>query len=72
MSQVQPRGLASRWRKKRSLEVGEGALAICFDADTSEFEVEILGANAGSATLRFSRADGSLIDTIVLTSPRRA
>jgi len=45
---------------------GEGALSILLDLDSPEFGIQILGANAGSATLEFFRRDGSSIDSVVL------
>jgi hypothetical protein len=45
---------------------GEGALAILFDDDASEFGFEIRGINSGtgSATLDFYRRDGTLIESV--------
>lgn len=45
---------------------GEGAFSILLDVDSAEFGIEIRGGNGGSATLRFFRRDGTLIDTVTL------
>lgn len=45
---------------------GEGSIAILFDFDQSEFGMDILGSNFGTATLQFWERDGSLIDEILL------
>lgn len=47
--------------------IGEGALAVVFDADQFELGFEIVGANAGTATVSFFKRDGSLIETEVLS-----
>ena len=47
--------------------IGEGAMAMYFSAGQSQFSFQLVGGDAGSATLDFYRADGSLIDTIVLS-----
>jgi len=47
--------------------IGEGAIAVRFDADQSELGFDVVGANSGSATLNFFRRDGSLIGTVVLS-----
>lgn len=47
--------------------IGEGAFAVLFDFDQSEFGFDLVGGNGGSATVDFFRRDGSLIDTIVLS-----
>jgi len=46
---------------------GEGAFSILLDVDSAEFGIEILGANAGTATFDFYRRDGSLIESVTLT-----
>lgn len=46
---------------------GEGALAMLFDFDQSQFGFRLMGGNNGPATVSFYRRDGSLVDTIVLT-----
>ena len=46
--------------------IGEGSFAVLFDFDQSEFGFQLVGGNAGTATLDFFQRDGSLIDTIVL------
>jgi len=46
--------------------IGEGAVAMFFPIAQAQLSLQIVGGNAGSATLDFYRADGSLIDTIVL------
>ncbi|WP_455200206.1 PEP-CTERM sorting domain-containing protein [Kaarinaea lacus] len=45
--------------------IGEGAIAILFDKDQSEFGFQSVGGNLGSATFEFWARDGSLIDTII-------
>lgn len=47
--------------------VGEGAFAVLFDFDQSEFGFDLVGGNSGNATVDFFRRDGSLIQTIVLS-----
>jgi hypothetical protein len=47
--------------------IGEGAIAMYFSAGQSQFAFQLVGGENGSATLDFYRADGSLIDTIVLS-----
>lgn len=44
--------------------VGEGAVAILFDNDQSEFGFQSVGGNAGGAVFDFFRRDGSLIATL--------
>ncbi|MEM7042726.1 MAG: PEP-CTERM sorting domain-containing protein [Pseudomonadota bacterium] len=48
--------------------VGEGAVAILFDNDQSQFGFQSVGGDLGSATFEFFRRDGSLIDTLTPTS----
>lgn len=50
---------------------GEGAIAILFDDDTSEFGLEILGVDAstGGATFDFYRRNGTLIDSVTVPLP---
>lgn len=45
--------------------IGEGSLAVLFDADQSELGLDILATERGMATFNFFRRDGSLIDTLV-------
>jgi hypothetical protein len=45
--------------------IGEGAVAILFDNDQSEFGFQSVGGNLGSATFDFWTRDGSLIDTVM-------
>jgi hypothetical protein len=45
---------------------GEGSVAVLFGVDQSEFGLDILQADGGSAFLSFFRRDGSLIDRITL------
>jgi hypothetical protein len=47
--------------------IGEGSVAVLFPSPQSRFTFDIIGANGGSATLNFFRANGSLLDTIVIT-----
>ncbi len=44
--------------------IGDGALAILFDNDQSEFGFMSPGGNAGSAAFNFFRRDGSLINSL--------
>jgi hypothetical protein len=48
--------------------IGEGAFAVLFDFDQSEFGFQLGGGNAGDATLNFFRRDGSLIETITISN----
>lgn len=49
--------------------LGEGAIAVLFDHDHSEFGFEFLGAsNGGDAFISFFRRDGSLIDSITIVN----
>lgn len=50
-------------------KVGEGAIAVLFDTDISEFAFSIVGSDAGTATANFFSRDGSLLETIVLELP---
>lgn len=47
--------------------IGEGAIAILFDNDQSEFGFQSVGGNLGDATFEFWARDGSLIATITPT-----
>jgi hypothetical protein len=47
--------------------IGEGSIAACFTVSQSRVALDIVGGNGGDATLRFYRADGTLIDTITIT-----
>lgn len=44
--------------------VGEGAVAILFDNDQSQFGFQSLGGNLGTANFDFFRRDGALIETL--------
>jgi hypothetical protein len=46
--------------------IGEGSIAMYFPAVQSMVKLTIVGGNGGSATLRFYRRDGSLIDEVVV------
>ncbi len=48
--------------------IGEGAMAIRFPADQSKVKLTIVGGNGGTATLKFYRSDGSLIDELVVSN----
>ena len=48
--------------------IGEGAIALLFTSDQSEFGFQLVGGELGSATLDFFRRDGSLIEQIVLNA----
>ncbi len=47
--------------------VGEGAFAVLFDFDQSEFGFQLVGGNGDNATVHFFARDGTLIHTIVVT-----
>jgi hypothetical protein len=47
--------------------IGEGSIAISFPASQSRVSLDLVGGNGGSATLGFYRADGSLIDNVVVS-----
>jgi hypothetical protein len=47
--------------------IGEGAFAVLFDFDQSEFGFQLVGGNGGNAFVSFFKRDGSLISTITLT-----
>ena len=49
------------------LAIGEGAVAILFDNDQSQFGFQSLGGNLGSANFDFFRRDGSLIQALTPT-----
>ena len=46
--------------------IGEGAFALTFSSDQSEFGFQLVGGNGGNAFIDFFRADGSLIDSITV------
>ncbi len=48
--------------------IGEGAFAVLFDFDQSEFSFELVGGNNGNAYVEFYRRDGSLVDAVTLTN----
>ena len=48
--------------------VGEGAFAVLFDYDQSEFGFDLMGGNNGNVYISFFRRDGSLIDVFTLTN----
>ena len=47
--------------------VGEGAFAVLFSTDQSQFGFQLVGGNSGTATVDFFRRDGSLIAEIALS-----
>lgn len=47
--------------------IGEGAFALLFDFDQSEFGFQLVGGNVGNAYIDFFRRDGSLIDSLVVS-----
>jgi len=47
--------------------IGEGSVAMYFPLGQSELGFQLVGGNAGTATIDFYRSNGSLIDTIVLS-----
>ena len=48
--------------------VGEGAVAILFDNDQSQFGFQSVGGNLGTANFDFFRRDGSLIEALTPTN----
>lgn len=48
--------------------IGPGALAALFATDQSEMGFDIVGTNAGSANISFFRRNGTLIDSVILSS----
>jgi hypothetical protein len=50
--------------------IGEGAIAILFDNDQSEFGFRLVGGGSGSAQIEFWKRDGSPIDAITLMNLR--
>lgn len=44
--------------------IGEGALALVFSSDQSQFGFQLVGGNGGSATVDFFAGNGSLLDSI--------
>jgi hypothetical protein len=47
--------------------IGEGSIAMYFPLAQSHVSFQLVGGNGGSATLSFYRADGSLIDNVVVS-----
>lgn len=47
--------------------IGEGSIAMVFPSAQSRVSFELVGGNGGSATLSFYRANGSLIDNVVVS-----
>jgi hypothetical protein len=47
--------------------IGEGAFAVLFDFDQSEFGFELVGGEGGNAYVSFFRRDGSLIDNVTVS-----
>jgi hypothetical protein len=47
--------------------IGEGSIAMYFPTAQSRVSFQLVGGNGGSATLGFYRADGSLIDNVVVS-----
>lgn len=47
--------------------VGEGAFAVLFSTDQSQFGFKLVGGNGGNAYIDFFRRDGSLIDSITVS-----
>lgn len=47
--------------------IGEGSIAMYFPSPQSRVSFQLVGGNGGSATLGFYRADGSLIDNVVVS-----
>jgi hypothetical protein len=47
--------------------IAEGSVAVLFPSPQSRFTFDIIGAEGGSATFNFFRADGTLLDSIIIT-----
>lgn len=47
--------------------IGEGSIAIYFPAPQSKVKFDLVGGNAGSATVSFYRTNGTLIDVVTVT-----
>ena len=48
--------------------IGEGAFALTFSSDQSQFGFQLVGGDGGNAFIDFFREDGSLIDSITVGS----
>ncbi|MCK4511557.1 hypothetical protein KAW64_07460 [bacterium] len=48
--------------------IGEGAFAVLFDYDQSEFGFDLMGGDDGNVYVSFFKRDGSLIDVFTLTN----
>lgn len=48
--------------------IGEGAYAVLFDFDQSEFGFQLVGGNSGNGFVSFFRRNGSLIDSLTIAS----
>ena len=48
--------------------IGEGAFAVLFDFDQSEFGFQLVGGNSGNGFVSFFRRNGSLIDSLTIAS----
>jgi hypothetical protein len=48
--------------------IGEGSFALLFDFDQSEFGFQLTGGNGGNAFISFFQRNGTLIETITLSS----
>lgn len=48
--------------------IGEGAFAVLFDFDQSEFGFQLVGGNAGNGFVSFFRRNGTLIDSLTIAS----
>ena len=46
--------------------IGEGAFAVLFDFDQSEFGFQLVGGNGGNGFVSFFRRNGSLIDSLTI------
>ena len=47
--------------------IGEGAFAMMFSSDQSQFGFSLVGGDGGNAYVSFFKRDGSLIDTVTVT-----
>lgn len=48
--------------------IGEGAFAVLFDFDQSEFGFQLVGGNGGNGFVSFFRRNGTLIDSLTIAS----
>jgi hypothetical protein len=47
--------------------IGEGSISVTFTTSQARVALDLVGGNGGDATLSFYRADGTFIDSVVVT-----